>query len=473
MKTALIMEGGGMRGMFTCGVIDVLLEEAILFDAAGGISAGAVFGCNFKSRQIGRPIRYNKRFCADPRYQSLRSLLRTGNLFGADFCYRELPDELDVFDRPAFTANPMAFYVGAFDIEKGEMAYHQCGDGGGEDILWMRASASMPLVSRPVRIGERLLLDGGIQDPTPYLYLEAMGYRRNLVILTQPKDYRKKKSAALPLMRLALWRYPKLAEAMAKRPEAYNRHIAYIREREKAGEALVICPREKLNVGRTEKDPQALEAAYQLGRRAAEERMGEIGAFLGCGSADDRKKEIRRAMRARLATLPKEYLDRAGRDVSAAVLSSEAYRTAQTVFSYISVDGEMDTRGLIEQALLDGKQVYAPRCEGRGTMRALRIRSMEELTPGPLGIPEPPQGASHAAPEEMDLVIAPCVSASLSGRRLGHGAGYYDRFLDGAKQAKIICLCCREMQRDDIPMTGTDIWMDAVADEEGLHWRAK
>ena len=112
MKTALIMEGGAMRGMFTCGVIDVFMENSITFDGAAGISAGAVFGCNFKSRQIGRPIRYNKKYCRDPRYCSIRSLIKTGDLYGADFCYRELPDVLDPFDRRAFAENPMHFTPG-------------------------------------------------------------------------------------------------------------------------------------------------------------------------------------------------------------------------------------------------------------------------------------------------------------------------------------------------------------------------
>ena len=113
MKTALIMEGGAMRGMFTCGVIDVFMENGITFDGAAGISAGAGFGCNIKSRQIGRPIRYNKKYCRDPRYCSIRSLLKTGDLFGADFCYRELPEILDPFDSKTFAENPMAFYAGA------------------------------------------------------------------------------------------------------------------------------------------------------------------------------------------------------------------------------------------------------------------------------------------------------------------------------------------------------------------------
>ena len=159
MKTALIMEGGAMRGMFTCGVMDVLMENGITFDGAAGISAGACFGCNFKSGQIGRPIRYNKEYCRDPRYCSFRSLILTGDLYNADFCYRELPEVLDPFDREAFAKNPMAFYVGATDVETGECVFHRCTDGSGEDMLWFRASASMPVVSRPVRIGDRVEAD--------------------------------------------------------------------------------------------------------------------------------------------------------------------------------------------------------------------------------------------------------------------------------------------------------------------------
>ena len=143
-KTGLVLEGGAMRGMFTCGVIDVLMENGIRFDGAAGISAGAVFGCNYKSRQIGRPVRYNKNYCKDPRYCSDRSLIKTGDLYGADFCYRELPDVLDPFDRETFKNDPMEFYIGATDVKTGKAVYHKCTDGGEDDLLWMRASASMP-----------------------------------------------------------------------------------------------------------------------------------------------------------------------------------------------------------------------------------------------------------------------------------------------------------------------------------------
>ena len=129
-NTALIMEGGAMRGMFTCGVLDVFMENGITFDAGAGISAGAVFGCNFKSNQIGRPIRYNKRFCNDKRYCSFWSMIKTGDMYGVQFCYDEIPNKLDVFDREAFAKNPMEFYIGTTDVESGKPVYHLCTDGG-------------------------------------------------------------------------------------------------------------------------------------------------------------------------------------------------------------------------------------------------------------------------------------------------------------------------------------------------------
>lgn len=280
VKRGLILEGGAMRGIFTCGVLDVFMENRITFDGAIGVSAGACFGCNFKSGQIGRAIRYNKKYASDPRYCSIRSLIKTGDLYGADFCYRELPEVLDPFDSEAFRNNPMEFYVAATDVLTGEAVYHQCRDGGREDITWMQASASMPLVSRPVEIGGYTLLDGGIADSVPYAYMEGLGYNRNVIILTQPEGYVKKKSPAVPMIRLLLHRYPKIAEAMAVRHECYNQQIREIKAREDAGDAFVIRPPEDLGISRTEKDPDELERVYQTGRREAEKRLPDLKAFL-------------------------------------------------------------------------------------------------------------------------------------------------------------------------------------------------
>ena len=280
MKTSLIMEGGGMRGMFTCGVNDVLLENDITFDGSAGISAGACFGCNFKSKQIGRALRYNLKYGKDPRYASLRSLIKTGDYFNVDFCYRQIPDELDVFDVETFAANPMEFYVGATDMETGRIVYHNCKDGGKNDIEWMRASASMPLVSKIVEIGRYKLLDGGIVDPVPFRFMERKGFDRNVIILTQPKGFEKKKSSIMPLFFTLMRDYPKIVQAMNVRHIRYNRQMEEIAEREENNEVLVIRPPEVLNISRTEGNPKELQRVYDIGRAEAEKRLEELRAFL-------------------------------------------------------------------------------------------------------------------------------------------------------------------------------------------------
>ena len=286
-KTGLIMEGGAMRGMFTCGVLDVLLENEISFDGAAGISAGAAFGCNFKSKQIGRAIRYNMKYSKDPRFCSFRSLIRTGDLYGADFCYRELPEILDPFDWDTFRTNPMEFYIGATDVATGKCVYHKCFESKETDIKWMQASASMPMVSVPVSVSGYLLLDGGISDAVPYRYMEELGYHRNLIILTQPRGYRKTRMRALPLVKLLLRKYPAVAEALAARPEMYNRQMEEIREREQKGISFVIRPPEALGISRTEDDPGQLERVYRIGREEAEKALPELKRFLTSGGSRD------------------------------------------------------------------------------------------------------------------------------------------------------------------------------------------
>ena len=279
-KTGLVMEGGAMRGMFTAGVTDVLMENGITFDGAMGVSAGATFGCNLKSQQIGRTIRYNKRFCGDPRYASFKSWLKTGDLFGEEFCYHELPEKLDVFDTEAFTNNPMDFWVVATNVETGGPVYYQCTTGKGVDLEWIRASASMPMLSRVVEIGDHHLLDGGVADSIPVRQMEKFGYEKIVVILTQPLDYRKKKNQYLPLAKILLRKYPKMIEAMANRHIRYNKTTAYIRRKEQAGELFAIRPPEALNIKSTVKDPAELERVYQMGRQTMLDRLPELKAYL-------------------------------------------------------------------------------------------------------------------------------------------------------------------------------------------------
>ena len=280
LRTSLIMEGGAMRGLFTCGVMDVFLENDITFDGAAGISAGVTFGCNYKSKQIGRPLRYNLKYAGDPRYCGIRSLLRSGDLYNVAFCYHIIPDVLDPFDAKTFAENPMEFYIGATNIETGKMVYYKCTNGGETDIKWMQASASMPMVSSPVEIGKYKLLDGGIVDPVPYRFMESKGFVRNVIVLTQPKGFVKPKFSAMPLMKVMMRKYPKVAEAMAVRHIRYNKQMEEIAEREEAGTAIVIRPPEALGISRTERDPAELQRVYDIGRAEAERRLPEVKEFL-------------------------------------------------------------------------------------------------------------------------------------------------------------------------------------------------
>ena len=280
MKKGLVLEGGAMRGLFTAGIIDVLMEEGIEFDGVIGVSAGACFGCNYKSGQIGRTIRYNLKYCKDPRMAGIRSLLFTGDIYGAEFCYRDIPKKLDIFDTEAFTSSPMDFHVVATDLSTGKPVYHKCIDGGDNDLDWIRASASMPLVSRIVEVDGMKLLDGGISDSIPLQYYQSIGYEKNIVILTRPENYKKGPNKLMPLMRMRLGKYPNFVATMANRHNAYNESIRYIRQEEQKGTTLVLCPDEELPINRVEHDPDKIQKVYDLGRRTAVKNLDKIREFL-------------------------------------------------------------------------------------------------------------------------------------------------------------------------------------------------
>ena len=280
MRTGLVLEGGAMRGMFTCGITDVMMENGLAFDGAMGVSAGAIFGCNYKSGQPGRAIRYNLACCGDKRYGTLRSLLKTGDLYDADFCYRQIPDELDWFDTDTFEKNPMEFWVVATDVLTGKAVYHKCTDGKREDVTWIRASGSMPLAAKPVEVGGYTMLDGGIADSVPLRKMEELGYGRNVVVLTQPMGYVKGQNKALPLMKMALRKYPAFLRTAENRPAMYNETLRYIREKERAGEVFVIRPEGPLDIGKTEHDPERLKAVYAQGRAVMEKRLAALREFL-------------------------------------------------------------------------------------------------------------------------------------------------------------------------------------------------
>ena len=278
--TGLVLEGGAMRGLFTAGVLDVFLERGLAFDGMIGVSAGACFGCNYKSRQPGRVIRYNRRFAKDPRYCSWTSLFRTGDLFNADFCYRQLPLRLDPFDSAAFAAHLMAFYVVTTDCATGRPVYTRLDTVDETALDWIQASASMPLVSRPVAVGGALHLDGGLSDGIPLRHFETLGYGRNVVITTRPRGYRKFPSAKIALLKPFLCKYPKIYQALRTRHEWYNEALAYIDRRVADGAAFLIAPEAPLPISRVCHDPERMQRVYDLGRAAGEKALPSVTAFL-------------------------------------------------------------------------------------------------------------------------------------------------------------------------------------------------
>ena len=279
MKKGLVLEGGAMRGLFTAGIIDVMMEAKVEPDGLIGVSAGAAFGCNYKSRQPGRAIRYNKRFAHDKRYCSWQSWLKSGNLYNANFGYRIIPTQYDIFDDKAFEENPMEFYAVCTDVETGKPVYKKLEKGGQLTYDWIRASASMPLASKVVELEGMKVLDGGVADSIPLEYFESIGYEKNLVILTQPDGYVKEHNKLMPLMRIALRKYPNMIEAMDKRHIMYNKQLTYVYQAESTGRALVIRPDAPLKIGHISHDPEEMQRIYDIGRQTGMKYLERIKAF--------------------------------------------------------------------------------------------------------------------------------------------------------------------------------------------------
>ena len=279
MKTGLVLEGGAMRGLWSAGVTDVMMEHDIWPDGLIGVSAGAAFGCNYKSRQAGRAIRYNTRFAKDARYSGLRSLLTSGDYFNAEFGYHVVPYEYDLFDVQTFEQNPMRFFVVCTDVETGKAVYHEISHVDYDELEWLRASASMPVASKVVEVQGRKLLDGGVSDSIPLEHFEHAGYERNVVVLTQPLGYQKEHNRLMPLMRLSLRKYPLMVKALDERHVMYNRQLAYVAQAEQEGRCLVIRPDEKIPIGHISHDPQQMRHVYELGRQVGERYIERIKEF--------------------------------------------------------------------------------------------------------------------------------------------------------------------------------------------------
>lgn len=280
--TGLVLEGGGLRDLFTAGVLDVFMEDGMKFDGIIGVSAGATFGCNYKSHQPGRSLRYNKNMSGDWRYCSFRSWITTGDLVGAEFAYHTIPKEIDIFDNDTFRADPTEFCVVCTDADTGNPVYRSITTFDDEGLEWLRASASLPIVSKAVEVGGLHLLDGGISDSIPLKFWQSKGYRRNVVILTQPMGFRKKRTKLLPVFRLFCRKYPAIIAAMERRHEMYNAELDYLAEEAAKGDTLLLYPDHAIAIGRTEMNPQKMQTVYDEGVAYGRQHLEEVRKFLQC-----------------------------------------------------------------------------------------------------------------------------------------------------------------------------------------------
>lgn len=278
-QAGLVLEGGGMKGVYTAGVLDFFLDKGIDFAKCYGVSAGACHLCSYLSKQKGRAYAVVTDYLEDKNYWGPYSLLKTGDLFNVDMCYHQIPERLNPFDYDTYAQNQSKGYAVVTNIETGLAEYLPMKDLH-TDIDAVRASASLPLVSRNVRIGGSLYLDGGLADPIPLLHSITDGNRKNVVVMTKETGYRRKPSGQLGLLKARYAKYPKVYELMKNRHIEYNRTLDFLEEQVRQKTAFVIRPRVKSDVGRIEKDVTKLRALYQEGYDEAAERFEELMAYL-------------------------------------------------------------------------------------------------------------------------------------------------------------------------------------------------
>ena len=279
MKTALILEGGGMRGLYTAGVLDILMKNDIYTDVAVGVSAGALFGINYKSKQIGRVLRYNLKYAGNPSYTGWKSLLKTGNLMNKEFWFEDIPFKLDPMDCDTYRTNKTEFHAVVTNLLNGKAEYKSIFDLENTECMeYLRASGSLPFCSRSVVVNGVPYLDGGIADSIPLKEYYENGYEKAIVVLTRPANYRK--SGGIHGAGLFYKKYPEFVKTLTNRNAVYNQQCEYVEELEKQGKILVIRPSELVDVSRTETNRDVMKQIYNLGIKDAEEKLSSIIEYL-------------------------------------------------------------------------------------------------------------------------------------------------------------------------------------------------
>lgn len=279
MKIQLILEGGGMRGAYTSGVLDCFLDHDIHFESIIGVSAGAANAIGYISREKERSINTLLNYSSDKRYLSYRGLVKNGSIFGMDFIFKEIPQSLMPFDYETFNRSGVHFEVVTTNCVTGNAHYHQITNLN-DQVDYVIASCSLPVVSQIVKVDDLEFLDGGIADPLPIKYSLSQGYDFQVVVLTRNRGYRKKKNRLSKLMRLQYYKYPHLIDTIANRHLVYNESLEIIENLEKADRAIIIAPSKKIEINRIEKDREKLAKLYEMGYKDAKEKIDKIKIYL-------------------------------------------------------------------------------------------------------------------------------------------------------------------------------------------------
>ena len=276
-KVALVLEGGAMKGLYTAGVLDVFMENNIKIDTIFGVSAGALFGINYKSKQIGRALRYNLKYARDRRYMGIYSLFTTGDVMNREFCFDKLVYELDPFDFETYNNSDVKFYAVVTNVESGLPEYIEIRDVK-KDLEYLRASGSMPFVSNLVEINGNKYLDGAISDPIPLKYALDMGFRKIIVVQTKPADYIRTKSR-MPFG-LMYRKYPQFVSAANNIHIKYNETLSLISKYENNGSIIILRPSKKVKMHRVEKNLNKLQSIYDVGVKDCKENLARIKEYI-------------------------------------------------------------------------------------------------------------------------------------------------------------------------------------------------
>ena len=276
-KSVFVLEGGAMRGLYSAGVLDVFMQNGISTDAIYGVSAGALFGINFKSRQIGRALRYNLKYAHEKNYMGLYSLITTGDIMNKEFCFNKLVNELDRFDFDTFDNSPIDFYAVVTNMNTGQAEHIKIADAR-NDLEALRASGSMPFVSNLVEYKGSKYLDGAVSDPIPLQKALDEGYGKIIVVLTRPEGYKKHKDF-MPY-NLVYRKYPNFVKTAINQYVHYNKTLELIKKYEHDGRIVVLRPSKDMKVARVEKNLDKLRAIYQLGVDDCLNNLGKVKEYL-------------------------------------------------------------------------------------------------------------------------------------------------------------------------------------------------